>query len=217
MKKVSVPKGSILVFDKAYRDYSQLQRWDGEGVCWVTRLITNTVVTKLYEKSITPFQQKHGVISDSVICIGHNHHNKITKVQCRLVKYFDKQSNRTFDFLTNNLEYSPLTIAGLYRHRWQIETLFKRLKQNYPLRNFLGETENAIKIQIWCALIADLLLKVVQNRTTRKWSFANLASMIRLHLMNYIHLMKFLDKPEKTLLQSIHRNNQTLYPTLFPT
>jgi hypothetical protein len=217
MKKVSVSKGSILVFDKAYRDYSQLQRWDSEGVYWVTRLITSAVVEHLYDKSVTPFQQKHGVISDSVICLGHNHHDKITKVQCRLVRFFDKESNRTFDFLTNNLEYSPLTIGSLYKQRWSIEILFKRLKQNYPLRNFLGDSENAIKIQIWCALIADLLLKVIQNRARKRWSFANLASMIRLHLMNYIHLIKFLDRPERTLLKAIEKIQQVIAPKLFVT
>lgn len=217
MKKVSVPKGSILLFDKAYRDYSQLQRWDTEGAYWVTRLVSRTVVEQLYEKNVTPFQQKRGVISDKVICIGHNHHDKITKVQCRLVRFFDKENNRTFDFLSNNLEYSPVTIAELYKQRWAIETVFKRIKQNYPLRTFLGDSENAIKIQIWCALIADLLLKVIQNRTRKKWSFANLASMIRLHLMNYIHLIKFLDNPEKTLLNNIRNLDRILTPKLFPT
>ena len=109
------------------------------------------------------------------------------------------KEKRTFEFLTNNLEFSPLTIAQIYQRRWQIETLFKRIKQNYPLRNFLGDNENAIRIQVWCALIADLLLKIVSKQIKRAWSFSNLASMIRLHLMTYINLRRFLNGPEKAL------------------
>ena len=91
---------------------------------------------------------------------------------------------------------------NLYKKRWQIELLFKRIKQNYPLRYFLGDNENAIRIQIWCALITDLLVKIVKDRTKRKWSYANIASMIRLHLMSYVNLFKFLNNPEKAIQRS---------------
>lgn len=217
MKAVTVPKGSILVFDKAYRDYGQLNRWDEQKLFWVTRLHKNTVVESLYKKNLTEHHKKQGILSDTIICIGHNHHDKVEKVQCRLVKFYDEQFKRTFEFLTNQLDYSPITIAEIYKQRWQIESLFKRIKQNYPLRSFLGDSENAIKIQIWCALIADLLLKVVKSRCKRPWSFANLASMVRLHLMTYINLMSFLAKPEKTLLQSIIKIDKYKTPQLFPT
>lgn len=96
---------------------------------------------------------------------------------------------------------SGMTIASLYRKRWQIEILFKRMKQNYPLKYFLGDSENAIKIQIWCSLIADLLLKIVKKAVATKWSFSNLAAMIRLHLMTYIDMFSFLRSPEKALLR----------------
>ena len=217
MRAVTVPKGSILVFDKAYRDYRQLNRWDEQKIFWVSRLHKNTVVETLYKKDLTAHHRERGILSDAIICIGHNYHDKIEKVQCRVVKFYDKEFKRTFEFLTNQLDYSPITIADIYKQRWQIESLFKRIKQNYPLRNFLGESENAIKIQIWCALIADLLLKIVKSRCKRPWSFANLSSMVRLHLMTYINLMSFLTKPEKTLLQSIAKIDKHKTPQLFPT
>jgi hypothetical protein len=97
----------------------------------------------------------------------------------------------------------PATICHLYSKRWQIELLFKRLKQNYPLKYFLGDSENAIKIQIWVALIADLLLKIVQKGCTVRYAFSNLATMIRLHLMTYIDLFHFLQYPEKSLLEKL--------------
>jgi len=106
---------------------------------------------------------------------------------------------------------SALTITELYRKRWQIEILFKRMKQNYPLKYFLGDSENAIKLQIWCSLIADLILKIIKKGIDAKWSFANLAAMIRLHLMTYIDIRGFLKSPEKAL-QSKFSNNHSANP-----
>ena len=104
---------------------------------------------------------------------------------------------------------SATTIASIYKKRWQIELLYKRLKQNYPLKYFLGDSENAIKIQIWCSLIADLLLKVIKKAVAVKWSFSNLAAMIRLHLMTYINLFSFLKSPEKALMQVVRNYRRT--------
>jgi hypothetical protein len=217
MKSVSVPKGSVLVFDRGYRDFSHLDRWSNEGITWVTRLRRKTVVEKLFSKAISTYHKNQGVISDTVVCLGNHVNDKLTKVQSRLIIYFDQENDRTFEFITNNFDYSPLTIAHIYKQRWQIESLFKRIKQTYPLRDFLGDNENAIKIQIWCALIADLLLKVIHCRVTRKWSFANLASMVRLHLMTYINIFKFLNKPENSLLQTFIKVKPLLQQKLFIT
>jgi hypothetical protein len=113
---------------------------------------------------------------------------------------------------------APLTIANYYKQRWQIETFFKRIKQNYPLQYFLGDNENAIKIQIWCALIADLLLKVIKQGTRSTMAFSNIVGLLRLHLMTYMDLKSFLKAPEKSLLRKIQqRKNELFNPSLFPT
>jgi hypothetical protein len=211
MKQVNLPKGSILTFDKGYNSYKRLSEWDNQGVSWVSRLRKSAIIELLEERPLSENQLSQGVKSDHWAILGHNYHRP-TKLKIRLITYFDKENNRQFQFLTNNTTLSALTISNIYKRRWQIETLFKRIKQNYPLRNFLGDTENAIRIQIWCALIADLLIKVIQKQVKRPWSFANLASMIRLHLMTYINLWRFLNHPEKTLHQSRYTP-----PSLFPT
>lgn len=211
MKQVNLPKGSILTFDKGYNNYKRLSEWGNQGVSWVSRLRKAAIIELLEQRPLSENQLHQGVRSDQWAILGHNHHRP-TKLKVRLITYFDKENNRQFQFLTNNTNLSALTISNIYRRRWQIETLFKRIKQNYPLRNFLGDSENAIRIQIWCALIADLLLKVIQKQVKRPWSFANLASMIRLHLMTYINLWHFLNQPEKTLHQSRY-----VPPALFPT
>lgn len=211
MKQIKLPKGSILTFDKGYNNYKRLKDWDSEGISWVSRLRKAAIIELLEERPLSQNQLAHGVISDQCGIMGHNHHRP-TKLKVRLITSYDKETNREFQFVTNNTTLSALTISNIYKRRWQIETLFKRIKQNYPLRNFLGDTENSIRIQVWCALIADLLLKVIQKQVKRPWGFVNLASMIRLHLMTYINLWRFLNQPEKTLRQSTYAP-----PSLFPT
>mgnify|MGYP002348629865 FL=1 len=93
-------------------------------------------------------------------------------------------------------------IVAIYKTRWQIELLFKQLKQNFPLKYFIGDNENAIKIQIYCVLIANLLMAVMQKKLKRKLSFSNLVSFCKIHLFNYIHLMKFLENPNKDWLKT---------------
>ena len=85
----------------------------------------------------------------------------------------------------------------IYKKRWQIETLFKQIKQNFPLRYFYGESANAIKIQIWITLIANLLITLVKNKIKRPWSFSGLATMIRILLMSYVSIQSFFEQPHK--------------------
>jgi len=117
------------------------------------------------------------------------------EVELRRVAYWDAATNKVFEFISNNFLISPDKIAAIYKHRWQIETMFKRLKQNFPLKYFLGDNQNAIEIQIWCGLIIQLLMLVVQRKTKRKWAYSNMVSMVRFHLMTYIDLFKFLENP----------------------
>ncbi len=91
------------------------------------------------------------------------------------------------------------TIVAIYRRRWQIESLFKQIKQNFPLRYFYGESANAIKIQIWVTLIANLLLSLLQSSLERNWSFSGLATMVRIVLMYYLNLHTFFNQPDADL------------------
>jgi hypothetical protein len=148
------------------------------------------------------------VLADVEVVQGTRTQAEKIKLQVRLVTFCDPESGRMFEFLTNNFSLPPESIAGLYKKRWLIEILFKRVKQNFPLTYFLGDNENAIKIQIWCAFIADLLIKLVQVQLKRKWAFSNLSSIIRLHLMSYINLFNFLNNPEKLTIEQPNINPQ---------
>lgn len=215
LKDIKLPDGSFIVFDKGYNDYSQFQRFSDEKVSWITRKRKNAVYKTLEKRTVSQAQSAKGVKKDRLILLGNSQNPHTTLIKARLIEFVDQESDKKFQFLTNNTHLSAASIAALYRKRWQIEILFKRLKQNYPLKYFLGDNENAIKIQIWCALICDLLIKIVKSLAGRKWSFSNLASLIRIHLMTYTDLFAFLSNPERALTSA--SSNENYQGTLFPT
>lgn len=109
--------------------------------------------------------------------------------------------------LTNHLDFGATTIAAIYKQRWQIELFFKALKQNLKIRAFVGTNENALRIQIWTALIAMLLLKWLHYLSKAQWSFSNLASMLRLNLFTCRDLTDWLNEPFGTPPSSQARSN----------
>ena len=210
LKKVHVPKNSVMVMDKAYNSFKKFNEWNSNKVIWVARPRINCIIEVVGQRNVSNKEAKSGVLSDESVIMGFTN-NVIERVKCRLITYYDAENDRIFEFITNNYTWKPSKVAAVYKRRWQIEILFKRLKQNMPLEYFLGDNDNAIKVQIFCALIADLLLKIALTGVKRKWAFSNIASFVRLHLMNYTHLIKFLENPEKCRISNpIHIINPQL-------
>ena len=190
LKELELKKGSFVVFDKGYVDYQQYHKWSLESVYFVTRQKDNATYQSLEEFDIK--EEIHsGILKDERIEVIKDK-NAIT---LRRIAFYHQEQNRVYEFITNNFELQADTIADIYKQRWQIETLFKRLKQNFPLKYFLGDNQNAIEIQIWVSLIIQLIMLVVQRNAKRKWAFSNMMSVIRYHLMTYIDLFKFLKSP----------------------
>jgi hypothetical protein len=205
LQKVQVPPDSIVVFDRAYTNYKQFKKWNEQGVTWVTRQKNDSSFKVLSERTISPDSLGQGVVADQHLLLGrYSNRYKIPLIEARRIIFKDPISQKKFAFITNETKLDPEQIAVLYKKRWQIELLFKRIKQRYPLRYFLGENVNAIQIQIWCMLICDLLVQIVLTQINkagkRRWSYANLAAMVKHHLMTYIKLIPFLLDPEKALL-----------------
>ncbi len=201
LKHVKLEKGKIAVFDEGYNDYKTFDEFTENGVFFVTRLKSNAAYESVKENDI-PSYIDNGVIKDEIIRVDIKEGGSYLKtIELRRIAYWDDENKRCFEFITNLNGMNAGHIALIYKKRWQIELLFNQLKQNFPLKFFLGDNENAIKIQIWCALIVNLLLTVIHKKIKRKWAFSNLASFCRLHLFNYIHLMKFLENPEKDWLR----------------
>jgi hypothetical protein len=198
-KHLTFSPGTTVIMDRGYRSYYQYQEWSDKKVRWVTRLHPQCYYQVTKTLKVSENQKKVGVKSDRLIIMGVPK-NTTPKVPCRLIKITSPENGKTLEFITNDLKSTPSYIGDLYKKRWSIELLFKRLKQNMPLQYFLGDNQNAIKIQVWCALIADLLLQIVKRQLKRKWSFSNIVSIVRLHLFNYLNLFSFLENPEKSII-----------------
>lgn len=206
MPMLKLPAGSVIAMDKGYVNHQVMEEWTKNNVTWVTRLNARAVYEVTEDRAVDDYHQKNGVKSDRFIILGNPETQKVRPtLTARLVEYYHQPTNKTFTFVTNNLKLSSLTIAKIYAKRWSIEILFKRVKQNFQFHNFLGDNENAIRTQVWCTLIADLLVAIVKDKIDRlrkrKWSFSNITSLIRLHLTTYIDLIKFLVDPEKALMK----------------
>lgn len=216
LRELKLPKGSIICFDKGYVDYELFARWTTPqvNIGFVSRLKKNAIVEVLEQLPLTQADKTAGVISDQRVKFGHTCHSQVSRFEGRLIHFTDPKTGKELAFISNLADHNAHQIAQIYRQRWQIELVFKRIKGAYPLRYFLGETPNAIKIQIWCALIADLLIGLLQRNYKKKWSYANLRAMIRLHCFSYVELNAFLINPVKALLATKEQNYGEL--TLFP-
>lgn len=207
LDKLKMDENSIYVFDKGYNDYKAFEKFCLNNTGFVTRIKDNAVyeVTSVDEIDDNIHS---GVLEDTIIELVVKDKNGDRKLRLRKVRFHDRELNREFEFITNLFEMRPDMVAAIYKIRWQIELLFKQLKQNFPLRYFLGDNENAIKIQIYCALIVNLLMTVIQKQLKRKWAFSNLVSFCKIHLFNYIHLMRFLENPEKDWQKEQYKSEQ---------
>jgi len=192
LKELNLEKDSFVVFDKAYNDYLQYLEWTLNDIYFVTRQKDNAVYKSIKEFDLAD-KTSDAVLKDELILIEKDDKS----IQIRRVAYWDATKEKVYEFITNNAEISPDQVADIYKHRWQIETMFKRLKQNFPLKYFLGDNQNAIEIQIWSALIIQLIMLVIQRKIKRKWAYSNMVSVMRFHLMTYIDLFKFLENPNK--------------------
>lgn len=206
LKELNLEKGSFVVFDKGYLDYQQYEQWTLEDIFFVTMQKNNALYTSKKEFDIDD-KTDSGILKDEQIELIKKDGNPF---RLRRIAYWHEPHNKVYEFITNNYELPPDKIADIYKNRWQIETMFKRLKQNFPLKYFLGDNQNAIEIQIWVSLIIQLIILVIQRNAKRKWAYSNMVSVIRFHLMTYIDLFKFLKNPDSGWKNLTTKTNEQL-------
>ncbi len=183
---------SIVAMDRGYNDYSLFGKWTARRIGFVTRLKENAAYEVLHRqtRALAP-----NILADEFIRLTGAQAAKDCPHILRRVVVWDPKHQRQIVLLTNLLFLSPATIAAIYQDRWEIELFFKALKQNLKVKSFVGTSENALRIQIWTALIALLLLKWLHHLSQARWSLSNLASMLRLNLFTYRDLRKWLADP----------------------
>jgi len=191
----TLPAGSIVAVDRAYCDFDLFWQWNNYGVFFVTRLKENAAYKIVHNR---PLPQHRNVLDDQLIRFtGPVTRQKYPELLRRVV-IWDEENQREIELLTNQLSFGATTIGRIYRDRWEIELFFKVLKQHLKIKTFVGTSPNALKTQIWTALIAVLLLKYLQFRSKCKLPLCRLVALLRLNLFSYRNLWDWLDNPFET-------------------
>jgi len=192
LKNLRLNPGSIIVADAAYNDFAVYSAWTEQGVYFVTRMRRNTVY-EVVERRCIP--SRRNIVSDEIVLLTGRRAQRRCSHRLRRIVVHDRENDREIVLLTNHLEFGATTISAIYKDRWEIEVFFKTLKQNLKIKTFIRTTENALRIQIWTALLALLLLKWLHYKSRTAWSFSNLASMLRPKLFSYRDLGQWLSNP----------------------
>ena len=191
-RSLRLEPGTILVIDRGYNDYEWFAEMSREGVFFVTRMKSHTVY-QVEEECEIPV--KGNVLRDQIISLPALSKAGEEAVLFRRVEYWNEEKREILVFFTNLLHLAAATIAAIYKERWQVELFFKALKQTLKVKTFLGTSANAVKTQIWTALIAMLILKYLQMKSTFGWSLSNLAALLRQQLFIFRDLWAWLNSP----------------------
>jgi hypothetical protein len=224
LQYLNLSPGSMIVFDKAYNYYLQFAEWTEAGINFVCRLKDNAKYAvqgdPLFEKELK--KDEFGVYKEEHIHIQYKEtvavkvegkkkskKSRQIKTLClRLVWYRDEQG-RKYKFITNNRDITGEEVALLYKHRWSIETCFKKIKQNFQLTYFYSDTENGTKTQVRCTLIAYLLLQVIQTKTESAKAFSTIAALVRIHLISHLDLAWVVTEGRRAYPKSLHSRNKS--------
>ena len=194
-KSLDFPRGSIVALDRGYVDYQLFTKWTRQGVFFVTRLKNNADVARVKSLPVS----KGGLIRrDEIIRLQPWVAGRpdLEDLRCVTVWLADKQEELVL--LTNHFKLAAATIAAIYKERWQIELFFKLLKQQLKIKTFVGTSANAVRIQIWTALIAVLIVRYLQFRSQWRWAVSNLVALLRWNLFTYRNLWEWLNRPFDT-------------------
>ena len=208
-RTVQLAPGSIIAIDRGYTDLALFGRWTTEGVWFVTRM-KQQLIYRVIAEQVVP--QHRNILRDQIIELTSEKARKRCNQQMRRIEVWDEKKEEVIVLLTNHLKFGATTISAIYKDRWQIETFFKALKQNLKVKTFVGTTANALRIQIWTALIVMLLLKYLMFKSRAGWALSNLVALLRWNLFTYRDLWAWIDNPFETPPENVGPE-QLMLPT----
>jgi hypothetical protein len=191
-RRIDFAPGTIVVEDRGYTDYALYERWSDRDVYFVSRLRDNAVFEVIEERQVA---LESRILKDQIIRLSSEHALERCTCQLRRIEAVREDTGEILVFVTNHHRLAASTIAAIYKERWQIELFFKALKQNLKIKTFVGTSANAVRIQIWTALIAMLLFRYLQLCSRFGWSLSNLVALLRMNLFTHRDLMAWLDEP----------------------
>lgn len=187
-------KGSVIVADRFYNDFSLLNVWDSKDVYFVVRHKENIKFETVKELELPQERHQHLLKDEIIKLTGNKTKDKYSK-KLRRVALWDDKNQKTIEVITNQMSWTANTITELYKARWEVEIFFRDIKQQLHIKSFIGTTQNAVMIQIWTALITILILKALKTQAKHAWYLSNLVAFIRLNLFVKVDLHKWIDNP----------------------
>lgn len=191
-QQIHFAPGTIVVDDRGYNDYRLFAKWTEAGVFFVTRMKDNAQFEVIEDREPP---QNRGILRDQTISLSGAGAQQKCAHRLRRIEAVREDNGETLVFLTNHHGLGASTIAAIYKDRWAVELFFKALKQNLKIKTFVGTSANAVKTQIWTALISMLLLRYLQLSARFGWSMANLVALLRMNLFTHRDLRAWLDQP----------------------
>jgi hypothetical protein len=191
---IPIQKGAVIVADRYYNDFTMLNVWDSTKAFFVVRHKDNLKYDRIKERELPEKGKQHVLIDEEIKLSNKTSQEKYPK-HLRRVAVWDEENEQVIELITNNFKWSADTIGQLYKARWTIEIFFRDIKQLLHIKTFIGTSENAVKIQIWTALITILILKALKNVAKYPWYLSNLVGFIRLNLFVKIDLQNWLNNP----------------------
>jgi len=191
-QSLSFEPGTVVVDDRGYNDYRLFAKLTEDEVYFVTRMKDNALYTVVADR---PVPKNRSVLKDQIIFLSGSGAWEKCPYPLRRVEVWDAQKEEVLVFLSNHYDFGASTISALYKERWQIELFFKALKQNLKIKTFVGTSPNAVKIQVWTALIAMLILRYLKLKSKFSWSLSNLVALLRMNLFTYRDLWAWLNQP----------------------
>ncbi|HEV2437653.1 MAG TPA: IS4 family transposase, partial [Verrucomicrobiae bacterium] len=207
-------RGSIVALGRGYTDYYLFTRWTRQGVYFVTRLKANADIVRVGSR---PVPKDSPVRRDEIIRLQPFVAGRPDFEDLRCVTVWLEEKQEELVLLTNHFELAASTIAAIYKERWQIELFFKLLKQQLKIKTFVGTSANAVRIQIWTALIAVLVVRYLQFRSNFRWALSNLVALLRWNLFSYRNLWHWLNRPFDTPPEPSGQQQLTLDSIRTPT
>jgi hypothetical protein len=208
LDQIQLEKKAFYIMDKAYISFKRLSRIHNAGAYFVTRLQTNQDYRRVYS---SPVDKASGVLCDQTISLNNFYPSKFYPDHLRRIKYKDKETDKTFDFLTNNFELSALEIATLYKYRWRIELFFKWVKQHLKIKSFWGYSENAVRIQVYTAIIAYTTVAILKQVFKIKYSTYEILQILSLTLLNKTPINELFSEPYIKTVKEFEHNQLKMF------
>ena len=200
--------GSFYIMDRGYLDFERLYRLTSYRAFFVTRAKSNLQIRRLYSHSI---DKTTGLRCDQTVVLTGFYPSRDYPEKLRRIKYYDEETRKTLVFLTNNFTLSPLTIAQLYRCRWQVELFFKWIKQHLRIKKFFGTTENAVKTQIWIAVSVYVLVAILKKRLQLEASLYTILQILSVTIFERISILQVFSNNEYKTKEGMFYNQLNLF------